>query len=83
MYFGTPVISTATAGANTLIDETTGCVVDDLDITIWKNTIVRLCSNLTILETMKHHCKDLIRDNYIWNKAADKFKNKRRKCFEN
>lgn len=74
MYFGTPVISTATAGANTLIDETTGCVVDYLDIAIWKNTIVRLCSNPTILETMKYHCKDVIRDNYIWNKAADKFK---------
>lgn len=74
MFFGTPVISTATAGANTLIDETTGCVVDDLDIAIWKNTIVRLCSNPTILETMKYHCKDVIRDNYIWNKAADKFK---------
>ena len=74
MYFGTPVISTATAGANTLIDETSGCIVDDLDITIWKNTIVRLCSNPTILETMKYHCKDVIRDKYIWNKAADKFK---------
>lgn len=74
MYFGTPVISTATAGTNTLIDETTGCVLDDLNIAIWKNTIVRLCSNLTILETMKHHCKDVIRDNYIWSKAADKFK---------
>ena len=74
MYFGTPVISTATAGANTLIDETTGCRVDDLDITKWKSTIVRLCSNPTVLETMKTHCKDVIKDYFVWNKAADKFK---------
>ena len=75
MYFGTPVISTATAGANTLIDETTGCLVDDLDVANWKNTIVQLCSNSIVLEMMKNHCQDVIRDNYIWDKAADKFKN--------
>lgn len=74
MFFGTPVISTDTAGANTLIDETTGCIVDDLDIIKWKNIIAQLCSNTTALEAMKQQCKDVIRDNYIWDKAADKFK---------
>ena len=73
MYFGTPVISTATAGANTLIDETTGCIVYDLDIAKWKKSIVHLCSNSIVLEAMKKQCKNVIRDKFVWNKAADNF----------
>lgn len=74
MYFGTPVISTATAGANTLIDETTGCLMNDLDIYKWEKTIVHLCSNSIVLEAMKNRCKNVIRDKFIWNRAADEFK---------
>ena len=73
MFFGTPVISTATAGANTLIDEKTGKIMNGLDVNQWKNTIIQLCSNSETLKAMKNQSINVIRNNYVWDKAAEKF----------
>lgn len=73
MFFGTPVISTSTAGADTLIAENTGRIIGSLDVDKWKKTILQLCSSSNILEDMKEECKKVIREKYVWNKAANKF----------
>ena len=73
MYFGCPVISTATAGATIIIEATTGVVMPRMDIELWKNCIMDICDNEERLRMMKERCKAAIRSEYVWDKAADKF----------
>lgn len=73
MYFGTPVISTSTAGADTLIDNSTGRVIEVLDFGSWKQQIEEICSNRPVLYQMKVDCKITIRDKYVWDKASEQF----------
>lgn len=73
MYFGTPVISTSTAGADTLIDESTGKVIDGLDVNEWKRAILQIAGDQNLLSAMKKRCQFYIANNLIWNKASDNF----------
>lgn len=73
MYFGTPVISTSTAGANTLIDSSTGCVIKGLDLDVWKCNVEDICNNQHMLNQMKENCQKIIRDKYVWDKASEQF----------
>ena len=73
MYFGTPVISTSTAGAETLIDESTGKVIDGLDVNEWKKAILQIAGDQNLLSAMKKRCQFYIANNLIWNKASDNF----------
>lgn len=73
MYFGTPVISTSTAGADTLIDENTGKVIDGLDVNEWKKAILQIAGDQNLLSAMKKRCQFYIANNLIWNKASDNF----------
>lgn len=73
MYFGTPVISTSTAGADTLIDSSTGRVIKGLDLDAWKRNVEDICSNQNMLSQMKEICQKTIREKYVWDKASEKF----------
>ena len=73
MYFGTPVISTSTAGADTLIDSSTGRVIKGLGLDNWKCNVENICSNRQVLNQMKENCKKKIIDKYVWNKASEQF----------
>lgn len=73
MYFGCPVISTATAGAVTIIEATTGVVMPGMDVELWKSCIMDICNNEERLRSMKERCKAAVRNEYVWNKASDKF----------
>ena len=73
MYFGTPVISTSTAGADTLIDSSTGRVIKGLDLDTWKRNVEEICSNQNILNLMKENCQKTIRGKYVWDKASETF----------
>ena len=73
MYFGTPVISTSTAGADTLIDCSRGRVIKGLDLDTWKRNVEDICSNQNILSQMKEICQKTIREKYVWDKASEKF----------
>lgn len=73
MYFGTPVISTSTAGADTLIDSSTGRVIKGLDLDTWKCNVEDICSNKESLKQMKENCQKTIREKYVWDKASEKF----------
>ncbi len=73
MYFGCPVISTSTAGANTLINKNNGVILPVLDVEQWKSAIVNICENEKKLFTMKENCHSTIKEKYVWEKAVDKF----------
>ena len=73
MYFGTPVISTSTAGAETLIDESTGKVIDGLDVNAWKKSILQIAEDQKLLSEMKKRCQYYIANNLIWDKASGNF----------
>lgn len=73
MYFGTPVVSTSTAGADTLVDDSTGRVIKGLDLDAWKRNVEDVCSNKDNLSQMRVNCQKKIRDKYVWDKASDMF----------
>ena len=71
MYFGIPVLSTPTAGANTLINATTGVVLPTLDVEMWRRCITTLCENRERLSLMKEHCCSIVREKYVWVEAGE------------
>ena len=73
MYFGIPVLSTPTAGANTLINAATGVVLPTLDVEMWRRCITTLCENREQLSLMKEHCCSIVREKYVWDEAVEMF----------
>lgn len=72
MFFGLPVLSTRTAGAETLIEEgNDGYILDKLDAIVWKSKIEEICSIES--PNFKSICHKKIVDNYSWDKIADKY----------
>lgn len=70
MYFGLPVISTATAGADTIITPETGVIVPNLDAQAWISAIKRA---MQLVPQMKPRCKSYIREHLVWDEAVDAF----------
>ena len=74
MYFGLPVISSYTAGSETLISQyNDGVIINDFKIGLWKNEIMQLCENQEQLMKMKFEAKNKIQNMFLWGKAADSF----------
>lgn len=73
MYFGVPVVSYSTAGANTVIDKGTGVILPTFDAGAWRECIMEICSDSTHLQAMKQRCAATIREKYVWDKAAANF----------
>lgn len=73
MYFGLPVISSSTAGSETLMSKEDGIIFPDYNIERWKNTIIGICSDKERLDGMKKMCRKKIRNSYVWDKAVEKF----------
>ena len=74
MFFGVPVISTLTAGSESIIDnEKNGIIVDGLDICKWENAVLRILNNNNKLNLMKESAKNKVKNKLLWDKAADKF----------
>lgn len=73
MYFGVPVVSYSTAGANTVIDKGTGIILKEFDAGLWKERITETCENVAMLQSMKQQCAATIREKYVWDKAAVMF----------
>ena len=74
MYFGLPVISSSTAGADTIIEnEVDGVILNKFDVDLWKDSILSVCSNESVLESMKTASTLKIKEHFIWEKAADSF----------
>lgn len=74
MYYGTPVISTLTAGSEILIkDNKTGIILHHKDKLIWSQTIQELCSDKKRLYKMKLQASAKIRNELTWDKASNMF----------
>ena len=76
MYFGLPVLSSFTAGSETLIDcGRDSFIVNDFDVNRWRNEIVTIFSDGQKLKSIKQLARFKIKNQYIWDKAADTFIN--------
>lgn len=74
MYFGLPVITTSTAGSQTLIDNLSdGIIIKHKDASIWANTIDNLLKDKQKLISLSDKAKQKIDTSLTWDKAADKF----------
>ncbi len=74
MFFGVPVVTTRTAGSETLIQNgKNGYIVDSLVADDWKSKIMQICENKPVLEQMKIYAQKYIKEQFVWDKAADRF----------
>ena len=74
MYFGTPVISTLTAGSDTIISNgIDGIIINTLNVDKWTNEIINLTENSHKLLTISISAKQKIRNNLIWDKTVEEF----------
>lgn len=73
MYFGVPVISSSTAGSNTIITDDSGTIIPSYDTDTWIAAIKSYYSDANRLLQAKQACRQLIRDKFVWEKAADNF----------
>lgn len=74
MYFGLPVISTLTAGSETLIEPyEDGIILNNKKDTEWKQAILSIINNKELLLKMKEKSSAKILNEFIWNKACESF----------
>ena len=73
MCFGTPVLSTSTAGAETLINGDNGAIIEELNVKKWRNKIEELCGDRKKMKEMREYCQTYIRENFVWSKAVNNF----------
>lgn len=73
MYFGVPVISSLTAGSETLIGENEGVIINGYDTMTWKQYIEDICSDVKRLDAMKMDCRNKIMKSFTWDKAVENY----------
>ena len=75
MFFGCPVLSTKTAGAETLIKNGKDGVIlgGALDANHWADTIRMLFGTQAKIEVMGKCASNKIKDHFIWSKACENF----------
>ncbi len=72
MYFGLPVVSSFTAGSDTLIENgKDGFVIDSFDVDKWIDAISKTVGN----SDMKTIASQKIKNQFLWDKASDNFLN--------
>lgn len=77
MFFGCPVLSTMTAGAEVLIENNkNGIIIDgNLDIDKWIDKIHELFTKPEILKNMGKNASDKIKMQLVWDRACQNFIN--------
>lgn len=74
MYYGVPVVSSYTAGSETIIDQNEdGVIVNEFDVNKWRNIICYLCEDNSRLTEMKKKAQKKISEEYVWQKAVEPF----------
>ncbi len=74
MYFGTPVISTLTAGAEVLITSgEDGVIIPNKKADTWSHVISELCNDTIKLTAMSSRASKKITDELVWDKASERF----------
>lgn len=75
MYFGLPVVSSLTAGSETLINSgVDGYVIPDFDEKTWANAILEATKSETT-DIMRQKAKKEIHEKLLWNKTVENFEN--------
>ncbi len=73
MYFGTPVLTTISAGSQTLIDDDVdGFLQNELDASLWTKKIKTIFEQNRI-EVAGVKAKEKIEHQFLWNKTVDGF----------
>jgi glycosyltransferase involved in cell wall biosynthesis len=67
MYYRLPIISTKNAGAEMLINNNNGVLMDSLDVKLWTNQIEKLIYNSDLLIEMGNNGRLLIESKYNWD----------------
>jgi glycosyltransferase involved in cell wall biosynthesis len=75
MFFSNAVISTPTAGAIDLVDESVGVLVEEKNAEEWATQIKHLVSHPLKLEQMKQNAKALVYENLTWDSVAENYDN--------
>ncbi len=71
MYFDLPVISSDSAGANTLIENgVNGIIMDGFQVSEWSNSIQYILDNKDISETLGKKAGNTIRESFTWSQIA-------------
>jgi glycosyltransferase involved in cell wall biosynthesis len=71
MYFGTPVVSTATAGSDEVItDGVDGMVLNSSNIDAWEQAIDGLLSNRDRRNEMGMRARETVLSKYTWDRAS-------------
>ena len=79
MYFGLPVVSSHSAGADTLIqNNSNGIIVEEFDSNKWADRIISLLDNKQIRDKLGKAAHNTIVTEYMWKNIAEKMK----ECFE-
>lgn len=74
LYFGVPVITTATAGSLTLIDNNTdGVIIPNLHVEEWQQHITRICDDKDLLQQMSHNAFNKFAQGYTWDAIAHQY----------
>lgn len=84
MYFGTPVISTLSAGSDVIIqDQADGIIIKELDAKQWQTSITDLLKNEQKFKRMCEAAKKKIIEHLTWEKTANEFIDLYEKAFKN
>lgn len=74
MYFGLPVVSTLSAGSDTIINNgIDGVIITELNSSVWAKTILEIVENPDRLNAMKHSAATHIREHLVWERSVDEF----------
>lgn len=75
MYFGVPVIASAEAGPKEIItDGIDGILLEGFELDDWKDAVINLIDNEPIRSEMGKRASDKIREKFVWEHSAPKFK---------
>lgn len=74
MYFGVPVLSSKSGGADVIIDhQKDGLIVDTFDRDKWVSEIEKVFANEKLLDEMGLLAKHKIVERFVWDKSVESF----------
>lgn len=73
MYFGVPVVTTYNGGSCTIINESNGIIIRDLDTDKWCDTILSLLNDKEKIRKMGNNAHQLISTEFTWEALSNKF----------
>jgi glycosyltransferase involved in cell wall biosynthesis len=74
MYFGVPVVTSRTAGAEQIISHNVdGVIVDGIDVALWHETLTKFLQEQDRRAQMAKHAQDKIASEYTWDQIAKRY----------